>query len=758
MSTLAARLILRWALCCWALVPNLVVCFAQEEQPVFSSEDALNSTDPQGRLDSPASPATAYWNITATITLPRPESGSHFQMLLPLSDGRQSVLSRRASITGASYREETDGLNLWGHWVLSGQEKTSRQLVYDYTVQIADAGVDLPLLPFSLVSVGPEWRPYLLPSPLIQSDDVNVQTQARRLLQGKTSVDQVTRALYTFVAELPALQERGGQGDALSVLTAGRGDRAGKTRALVALLRSIGVPARIVGGIRLGDSPRKRTTISWVEARLGMSWIPMDPAGGHFAWLPNTYLALYRNDLPLLVHTRQTPVEYAFSIRQVTRSEVLTEAQPEAPRPDSSRPVSSVEIEPTRAVAAYVEHPIANVILIHDAEFSQEESAPILAAARENQINVTLLRAAFPANHFRDHNFQLLLHDNLALLREADLALVNTRDLAGFYALLKQGETGVQFTDLRLLLVGEFPWSVSTVLSAVLQRLVSPKEIVLVRQEADLTQLWEIARAHIRDHVPLRESAARYNAQALSFTAETVAQLSWWRRQVVNLWALAVRSFVPLSTLNFILVIPLIAFFLVILRNVIGLETFGTFSPMLLSLAFLSTGLGWGFAVFTVIVGLGVGLRFALQRLRLHLVSRVAILIAVVAVSMVGLIVLGAALGVGALLHSSIFPMVIMANTIENFSNTQLERGTAEALRLTGNTLLVATCSYLGIEESGLKPFVLTFPELLIGVIGIELLLGRWRGLRLLEYVRFYGLLRESNSPRKEEARKVSAG
>jgi hypothetical protein len=147
--------------------------------------------------------------------------------------------------------------------------------------------------------------------------------------------------------------------------------------------------------------------------------------------------------------------------------------------------------------------------------------------------------------------------------------------------------------------------------------------------------------------------------------------------------------------------------------------------------------------VFVIIVGLGSGLRFLLQRLRLHLVSRVAILIAVVAVSMAGLMVLGATFGVGALLHASIFPMVIMANQIESFSNTQLERGTGEALRLTLSTLAVATCSYLGIEDTGLKPLVLTFPEILIGVIGIELLLGRWRGLRLVEYVRFYDLARQ---------------
>jgi len=752
------RFICSCALCCGILAADFAACFAQGEQQVFSREDALNATDLQGRLDSPASPATAYWNITVTMTLPRSASGSHVQMLLPLSDGRQSVLARRASVAGASYREETDGLNLWGHWLLREQDQSPRQLAYEYTVQIADARVELPRLPFPLAPVKPEWRPYLLPSRFIQSNDSRVKTRAKKLLQGKTTVDQVVQALYTFVAELPVAQERRGQGDALSVLTKGQGDRAGKTRALVALLRSVGVPARIVGGIRLGDSPKKRTTISWVEARLGRSWVPMDPAGGHFAWLPNTYLALYRNDLPLLIHTRQVPVEYGFVIRSVTRSEVLTEDQPAIANQSVARADFTRKVKPTPAVASYVERPLANIVLIYDAEFSQAESAEVLAAARENRINVTLLQAAFPANHFRDQNFQLLIHDNLALLREADVALVNTRDLAGLYALLKQGESGVQFDGLRLFIAGEFPWSVGQVLGAVLQRLVHAKEIVLARQETNLRQLWEIARAHVQEQTPLQESAARYNPQVSTLTAETVAHLSWWRRQVIDLWALAVRSLVPLAALNFILVIPLIAFFLVIIRNVIGLETFGTFSPMLLSLAFLSTGLKWGFVVFTVIVGLGVGLRFALQRLRLHLVSRVAILIAVVAVSMVGLIVLGAAFGVGALLHASIFPMVIMANTIENFSNTQLERGTAEALRLTGNTLLVATCSYLGIEESGLKPFVLTFPELLIGVIGVELLLGRWRGLRLLEYVRFYGLMQRATIQQKDEARKVSVG
>ena len=49
----------------------------------------------------------------------------------------------------------------------------------------------------------------------------------------------------------------------------------------------------------------------WAEAFVGRSWVPLDPVGGYLGWLPNTYLALYRNDLPLLGHTRQVSVDYS---------------------------------------------------------------------------------------------------------------------------------------------------------------------------------------------------------------------------------------------------------------------------------------------------------------------------------------------------------------------------------------------------------------------------------------------------------------
>ena len=717
--------------------------FAQDEEPIFSSDEAPTSLSSWSDTSSPTNPATAYWQIAATMTLTAAKPGTHVQMLLPLSDGRQSVLSRHTSADGVNYREEADGLNLWGHWQVTGASETKRQIRYEYTVQIADAQTVVHPVPFPLKRIAPEFKPYLSPSPLIQSDTTMVRAYAQRLVQGSKQADQAVWALYQHVAAFATPDMGNEKSDALAVITAKRGSRFGKTRALVALLRTAGIPARVVGGIRLGDTARKRTTISWAEALIGDTWVPMDPTGGYFAWLPNTYLALYRNDLPLLIHTRQVPVEYTFFIRQLTRTAALAADRAEGNSGGKRmKHALHYESEHVHTVAAYVDRPVASVVLINDEAIPQKVAEQILSAAREAQINIALLSADFESSYYREHYLQSLVSSNLSLIREADLLLINTEDTVGLYALLKQGELGVKLDDLHIVIAGGFARPVGRVLGAVLLRVLEPTEIILIKQQSDLTRLWEIARSHLRDGLPLPKSSSQWDAQAVTVNAETLSGLGWWRHGLVKLWTLAVQAQVPLPSLNLILVLPLIAFFLLIIRNVIGLETFGTFSPMLLSLAFLTTGLVWGLVVFVIIVGLGSGLRLALQRLRLHLVSRIAILIAVVAVSMAGLTVLGATLGIGALLHASIFPMVIMANQIESFTNTQLERGTGEALRLTLSTLLVATCSYVGIEDTGLKPLVLTFPEILFVVIGIELLLGRWRGLRLVEYLRYSDLLR----------------
>ena len=57
------------------------------------------------------------------------------------------------------------------------------------------------------------------------------------------------------------------------------------------------------------------------------------------------------------------------------------------------------------------------------------------------------------------------------------------------------------------------------------------------------------------------------------------------------------------------------------------------------------------------------------------------------------------------------------------------------------------------VDGADLQSLVLAFPEILLATVVFDVVLGKWRGLRLLEYVRFLGAVerrRESLAPAGE--------
>jgi len=691
----------------------------------------------------PAKPTITYWNVTVAIRVGATEEPASVRMLVPVSDGRQAILSREVPPTRLAFSEETAGPSMWVRWSAPRIGKKGEALAYSFTARTTDRWHDVPRLAIADNPPPPDGDASLAPTDTIQSDAPAIVARARALTANAVRVDEIAWSLYQYTASF--LLNGGGDGaasDARAVLAGEHGNMAGKARLLTALFRAAGIPARLVGGLRLQDATRKRSTISWVEAWLGGAWVPFDPTAGHYARLPADYLALYYGDLPLLTHTPRLDFEYDLLIHQVTRQALLAEeTEPPASAGARARELDW-ETERVRTFAFYAEDAVASVVLISDHVIPDAVIQQVLADARERAISVVFLSASFESRYFREQYLQRLIANNFGAIAESHLLLVTTQDEAGLYALLQLGEQRAVLRDARIVVAGGFPRPVGKVLGSVLFDLVDPGELVLVNPRAPLLSLWKMARENLIDGRPMAEAAALWDIHPLVIARGSLAELSRWRQALVRAWSRAVVAQVPLQAINLILVLPVIACIVVLFRNVVGIETFGTFAPVIVSLAFLITGLTWGLVIFTVIVGCGVLMRSALQWIRIQLVTRLAILIALVSAMMAALTVGGAYLGLGALLNVSIFPMVIMANVIENFTTTQVELGTREALRLTVNTLVVCSACYATIELGGLQSIFLSFPELLGGVIVLEVLIGKWRGLRLLEYARFYDLAR----------------
>ncbi len=94
-----------------------------------------------------------------------------------------------------------------------------------------------------------------------------------------------------------------------------------------------------------------------------------------------------------------------------------------------------------------------------------------------------------------------------------------------------------------------------------------------------------------------------------------------------------------------LLMIPIGALVMVVMRNIVGIDAFGTFMPVLIALAFRETKLFWGVVLFTTLVAAGLSIRFLLERLRLLLVPRLSAVLIVVVLLMLVISVMSHQLG-----------------------------------------------------------------------------------------------------------------
>ena len=192
-----------------------------------------------------------------------------------------------------------------------------------------------------------------------------------------------------------------------------------------------------------------------------------------------------------------------------------------------------------------------------------------------------------------------------------------------------------------------------------------------------------------------------------------------------------------------LLTIPLGIALLVVLRNLVGLKTFGTFMPILIALAFRETQLAWGVALFVTVVALGLLIRLYFERLNLLLVPRLASVVIVVVLLMLGISILSHRLHLEQGLSISLFPMVILAMTIERMSIIWDEHSAREAILQGAGSVGVACAAYMVMQNNTLQYLVFVFPELLLVLLSATLLMGRYKGYRLTELWRFRAALRD---------------
>jgi len=204
-----------------------------------------------------------------------------------------------------------------------------------------------------------------------------------------------------------------------------------------------------------------------------------------------------------------------------------------------------------------------------------------------------------------------------------------------------------------------------------------------------------------------------------------------------------VKRGVPANTIVLLLLIPLVASIIAASRHIVGIRGFGIFLPVVLSVVFVATGILEGILLFMVIIMVATGTRGFLRSLRLQYLPRMAFLIWWVTIAVFALMFMAPFLNLAAISNLSIFPLLILILLVESFISIHIGMSRRQATRMTVQTLVMALICSVVLQWDFIQRFVLLNPEIyVLGIAILDIFMGKYVGLRWLEYKKFKEILK----------------
>ncbi len=207
----------------------------------------------------------------------------------------------------------------------------------------------------------------------------------------------------------------------------------------------------------------------------------------------------------------------------------------------------------------------------------------------------------------------------------------------------------------------------------------------------------------------------------------------------------AVKQGVPANTVVLILLLPLLASIVAFIRHIVGLPSLEMLVPVTLSVTLIATGITAGFALLLAILIASFVSRVLLKRIRIMQLPKMALSILIVAAFVLAALTITATIGILAVKQLSIFPVLIFILLSDKIVALQLERTMRSTIYITSITILLGLLGYVLLSSTLLRNIVLLYPELVLLLIPVNILIGRYFGLRLSEYFRFAPIRNHGN-------------
>lgn len=199
----------------------------------------------------------------------------------------------------------------------------------------------------------------------------------------------------------------------------------------------------------------------------------------------------------------------------------------------------------------------------------------------------------------------------------------------------------------------------------------------------------------------------------------------------------AVRQGVPANTIFLILLTPLLALLVSFVRVVVGLPTLDMLVPIALSFALVAVGINLGLLVLGAILVASYVAKKSLSGLKIMFYPKRSLSMFFLALSVFAALTIGVALNFDRILSVSIFPILILMLLGDMIVSVQLHKSSFETFVITGTTIMIGLIGYFLATSSTIEETLILYPEIILIVIPLNLIIGRYFGLRFLELFRF---------------------
>lgn len=199
----------------------------------------------------------------------------------------------------------------------------------------------------------------------------------------------------------------------------------------------------------------------------------------------------------------------------------------------------------------------------------------------------------------------------------------------------------------------------------------------------------------------------------------------------------AIAVGIPANTIVLILLIPILATIVTFVRTIVGLPSLEMLVPIILSFVFVAVGVVIGLVVLAAVMAASFVSRRLLRKAQLMYFPKRSISLLLLSFFVFAALTVAIAFEPTRISELSIFPILILTLLGDSLVSVQLHKSMRETMIITLVTIFLGLIGFLLATMVPVRNLIILYPEVVLLTLPLNLIMGRYFGLRLSEVIRF---------------------